>query len=242
MFNVAIVEDDDGEARLLVDSLARYAREHDGEGFRTTRFAAGEAFLDHRPDGCDLVFMDIMLPDCNGMQAARMLRRSDPDVPLVFITSMSQYAVDGYEVDALDFIVKPLRYPRFEQKMNRIMQSLALRRCASSSIMVATEAGRMQVPVASITYVEVQGHRVSMHLADGRGSLAVLGSASLSELASSLGAEGFALCNRCYLVNLAHVSSVGGEFAVVNGDRLLISKRRRKPFLDALTRYVGLRS
>ena len=78
----------------------------------------------YRPD-FDLVFLDIELPLLNGIETARRLRELDSVVALVFITNMEQYAVNGYEVDALDFVVKPINYYRFSSMMRKALRIIA---------------------------------------------------------------------------------------------------------------------
>ena len=107
MMHIAIVEDMAFDRKVLKDCLAEYARKNKAE-FHFTEFTDGAQLLAHYPEKLDLVFMDIMMGEMDGLTAARRLRRKDTEVLLVFVTSMVQYAVQGYSVDAMDFLVKAL--------------------------------------------------------------------------------------------------------------------------------------
>ena len=112
MIRVAIVEDEDIAARQLEQCLQQYESGHDIR-FSSCRFRDALEFLEQYQPLYDLIFMDIGMPGLDGMEAAVRLRAMDSVTPLIFVTSMVQYAVRGYEVDALDFVVKPVRYPTF---------------------------------------------------------------------------------------------------------------------------------
>ena len=109
MLRCAIVEDSPRELEHLKECLARYSAERDIP-LETTAFGDAASFLEHYRADYDIVFMDIELPGINGMEAAHRLREIDRQVILIFVTNMAQFAVKGYEVDALDYIIKPAQY------------------------------------------------------------------------------------------------------------------------------------
>ena len=104
MFKIAIVEDNRAAMEKLQGYLERYAQENN-EKFDIASFGDALAFLDSYRRIYDMVFMDIELPFINGMEAAQRLREIDKQVVLLFVTNMAQFAVKGYEVDALDYLV-----------------------------------------------------------------------------------------------------------------------------------------
>ena len=109
MFRIAIVEDEDACARLLEDYIRRYG-ETAGDAFRTDRFPNGLEFIENYRPVYDVILMDIRMPLVDGMEAARRLRAQDEETALIFVTNMAQYAIKGYEVQALDFMLKPVQY------------------------------------------------------------------------------------------------------------------------------------
>ena len=113
--NIAIVEDDGKEAEALLSYIKKYG-EKSGTSFDVKIFSDAENFLESYKQGLDIVFMDIELPGMNGMDASKRLRALDRSVTLIFVTNMARFAVNGYEVGAFDFIVKPVTYGSFEIK------------------------------------------------------------------------------------------------------------------------------
>ena len=234
MIKTAIVEDDDKTAADLAEMLGKFGEEQ-GVAIRVTRYAKGADFIAHYRQQFDIVLMDIELPDSSGMELAAQMRRGDPYTIIIFVTNLAQYAVKGYEVDALDFAVKPVTYPMLAMKMQRALGRLQMRAGQADKEITVKDGERvLRIRQADLTYVEVQGHRVIAHTTGA--TYRVRG--TLGGFEKELDAAGFQRCNNCYLVNLAHVSSVEGHTVTVGGDRLQISQPRRKAFIRALNAYL----
>lgn len=212
--------------------ITRYFSAHKEE-VSVLHYADASKFLwDYKMD-TDIVFIDIELPGINGMSAAHELRKLDKDVVLVFVTNMAQYAVNGYEVNAADYILKPVSYDSFAIKMTWISEKLKNRK--ESWISIATVGGLRRINVAMLMYVEIIGHKVVYHTTDGDYSV----TGSLKAVEQQLTESGnFSRCNNCYLVNLRYIRGIDGYEVNVGGDRLQISRARRKGFLEEVNRFV----
>ena len=232
MIRVLIAEDDAGCFRQLEQFLGDYSRET-GRAFHITRYDNGEDLVEHYRPEYDLLLLDVDMPFMDGMTAAGHIRKVDPEVVIVFVTNLAQYAIQGYSVNALDYILKPLNYFSFSQRLTRALRYVKKR--GNDYITVAVKGGALKLEVGSIYYIERLGRQLMFHTRDGVHA----SSATLQQMEEALGDKGFARCNKGYLVNLAHVSGVRDGCAVVQGDKLLISRGRRGPFLDALADYVG---
>ena len=230
--HVAIVEDSPAEAELLRSYFARFTKEH-GVEFTLTCFASGEEFLNKYRPAYDLVLMDIGLPGHNGMETAAALRERDRSVTLIFVTNMAQFAVKGYEVDAFDFVVKPVGYSNFALKLQRALNKLDTRR--DTEVLVTLSDSMVRLSASQIKYIEISGHRMVYHTTDGE----LYAYGNLKEVEASLGGGMFARCNNCYLVNLNYVRAVQGHTVTVGTDELQISRPRRKAFIQALNDYLG---
>ncbi len=231
MIYIAIVEDDDHDKTRLKKCLKKYEQEM-RQRFEIMEFSDGEDITTDYTAKYDLILMDIEMTFMNGMSAAQRIREMDPDVQLIFITNMPQYAIQGYKVNALDYILKPISYFSFAESMNR-----ALKRIGSSEkkyVVVATRSGKVKMDISDICYVEVLDHLLLYHTTDGlyeaRGTL----KDTLSQLD-----ERFFSCSRSYVVNLDHVEHYKGNELTVNGDVLTMSRGRRNAFLDALNVHMN---
>ena len=231
-YSVAIVEDMRETADKLRAYFERFGKEH-GLQFNISAFESAEGLLSRYRPVYDMVLMDIQLPGMNGMDAAFRLRALDATVTLIFVTNMAQFAVKGYEVDAFDFVVKPVAYPMFALKLQRALNKLGNQ--ADQSFMLTLENRAVRIASSQIRYIEVCAHRLIYHTTEGDYNVR----GSLKTVEAKRNPQVFARCNSCYLVNLAHVQSVDGYTAVVDGEALQISRSRRKSFVEQLGQYLG---
>jgi DNA-binding LytR/AlgR family response regulator len=232
MQKIAIIEDNPRDLEQILGFLTHYQQEHNLT-FSVISFKDPMKFLsEYRPD-YDLIFMDIELPPFNGIDIARRLRETDPVVALVFITNMEQCAVNGYEVDALDFVVKPINYYRFSSMMGKALRSF--RRRSEKEIVIRSSSKIARLPISQIFYVEIRDHLLIYH--STQGNLEAWG--KLSDLEKELLDFDFVRCSSSYLVNLRHIISVDGDTVNIAGDRLPISQRRRKTFYNDVTNYLS---
>ena len=227
MIRIAIVEDEDLEAKELEESLKRYEKEHD-EVFDIQRYRNGLLFLSDDKALFDLIFLDVEMPMMDGLKTAGRIREKDSQVVLVFVTKLFQYAVNGYEYNAADFIIKPIRYASFSLKMDKIQKKC--HHAADRYIQLKYSGGLRRLPVSELIYVELQGHRIIYHTDDG--DLTYYGNGKQVE--ETLSEEDFFRCNSGYFVNLKRVTGLDG-FTVSLGDtELQVSHSRKKAFMEAL--------
>lgn len=232
MLKAAIVEDDDAAAADLERCLRTYC-EKNKMTYTAERFSDGTSFLERYSPRFDLIFMDIKMPGMDGMAAARQLRQIDSVTSLIFVTSMAQYAVKGYEMDALDFIVKPVQYFSFEMKMRRAMQAVRMKK--GREVLLNVGGVTRVLPSAAIYYVEVMDHDLTYHTEEGL--FTVRG--KLSAVEAQLPGGIFFRCASAYLINLQHVTQVDADTVLVGGECLRISRGRKKELMVALAGFLG---
>ena len=230
MFRFAIVEDDDACADQLQKHLAQFAEENSVE-IRTDRFYDGLNFVEDYIARWDLIFMDIEMPLLDGMSAAQRIREVDDSVLLIFITNMAQYAIQGYEVRALDYVMKPVNYYAFAMKMRKVIRILD-QRTTQAVIVMDEEGNSRRVSLSEIQYIEVIGHQLIYH----RSGEAFHSFGTMKKLEEEYGKD-FARCNNCYLVNLRYVDGFSGNDVIVGGERLQISRAKKKDFQQRVSDY-----
>ena len=232
MYTIASVEDSPLEYEALSKAIDRFNAENKVE-IRLVHFKSAELFLSSFACNFDAIFLDIALPGISGMDLAKSIRKTDKDVTILFITSLAQFAINGYEVDAFDFIVKPIVYGDFEFKMKRLVRRLSTKE--SAKVVISTSAKQVAVSSSEIYFVEISGHTILYHTAHGDFEAYD----SLRNVESKLGAYNFVKCNSCYLVNLAYVDGVEGFDLLLKDHRLAISHPKKKDFMKTLNAYYG---
>lgn len=232
MLRIAIVEDELMYARQLEGFLRQYEEEKQ-EVFEIQRFTDGDEIVENYKAQFDIILLDIQMQFMDGMTTAEAIRKVDTEVILIFITNLRQYAIRGYEVDALDYVVKPISYFAFSERLNRAVKRLQKRK--QHTIVLKLRRGIARIDVADISYVEAQNHTLIYHTAGKN----IESSGTMKDAENMLSEFDFFRGNKGYLINLAHVDSVQDGFAVVRGEKLLLSRPRRNDFMEALTNYWG---
>ena len=169
----------------------------------------------------------------NGMTTARHIREVDSDVMILFITNMAQYAIHGYEVDAMDYILKPIQYFPFSKRLERALGRL--KKQEKRYLIIPVKGGTKKIEIHDIFYVESQRHNITVHTK----TEAFTFPATMREMEEKLLEYHFFRCNKGYLVSLNHVDSIVDGCAVVNGAHLLISRGRKNEFMEALAEFMG---
>ncbi len=232
MVRIALVEDDDSCRRELMEYLDRFAQES-GERFSVAAFTDGAEIAEGYTAGYDIILMDIAMSYMDGMSAAEAIRQVDDEVVIIFITNMPQFVMAGYSVGALDYVLKPVSYFAFSQRIQRALARMKKR--AEKYISIPFRGGMRKLAVSRIAYVEVRDHDLTYHT-DGE-TLPAKG--TLSEAQALLNSDCFFRCNKCYLVNLEYVDGVDNTCILVGGDRIQVSRARKKALMDALNNYIN---
>ena len=231
MIRIAIVEDNTEEMQLMKSYVDRCSKER---GFLCTvdSYTDGDGIVEGIHAGYDLIIMDIELPLINGMDAAEEIRKMDQDATIIFVTHNPNYAIRGYKVQALDYLLKPVQYKAFDEVMER---ALAQRSSNSKKyIRVKIRSGTVKLDVSQIRYVDVLDHYLCYHTSEGD----IKTKASMRDAVKALEEEPFFQCNKAFLVNLAYVDGISGNDLIIGSERIPVSRARKKAFLEAMNQYL----
>lgn len=234
MYHIAIVEDEKEFSDQLIEYLRQYEKENEVE-IKVSVFYDGESILHEYSSNYDAVFLDIQMPGIDGMQTAKAIREMDEEVVLMFITNMAQYAISGYSVGALDFVMKPINYYTFAMKVGRVLKRVQKKEKEQHTIILQLSDGMKKLDIKQIYYVEIQNRMLHYHTDEGE--YVVKG--TMQSVEKQLENSSFAKCNHWYMVNLMHVKEVRKNLAIVGTFELEISRRNKNGFLKALTEYLG---
>ncbi len=229
---VAVVDDVPRDAQLLVRYLQQFQGEQ-GISIQIVPFYSSIDFLEEYDGAYDIVFLDIEMPGSDGLTTAREIRNRDDAVAIIFITNMAQYAIRGYEVNAVDFMVKPVGYFNFAQKLAKAIRFLHRR--SQRTILLTGEDGVIRLAVSDIWYIEKDRDNLIYHVRQGtfrkRGTMK-----AEKELLRGLP---FEECTVGCLVNLEAVQQISREYVYLKEERLPLSRRMKKDFTQSYIDFAG---
>ena len=234
MLKITILEDQPDQAERLSAMLNRYSAAHEDFSYSLQYYDQSIQLLTEYHCDTDVLFLDIQLPDMLGIDVAKRIRAIDDRVMIIFITMLTQYAIEGYSVGAFDYVLKPVRYEEFSAKLDRACRILS-HRSTAMTIDVRTKEEVRRISVDDITYIEISNHDVMIHTPQD----IYKQWGNLKTYEEMLGGVHFVRCNACYLVNLKYVKGIHGDVVQVHQEGLTISKSKRKDFMAAVARYKG---
>ncbi len=235
MVKIGIFEDDDNDARLLMDLIEKYRQDlNEKEVFEVTRKENCTELADDCKTLYDILFFDIDMPYINGMEAAKKIFEYDKEVTIIFVTNLEQYAIQGYQVNALGYLLKPLNYARLKEIMDRCLRKQK-KKIAEQKTITLKGGNIIRIQKNDILYLEVIGHTMNYHTLYGNYQVRK----KLSDEEDNFISSGFARCNRGCLVNLAHIKKIDKTTVLVGEDNLPISRGQQKSFMDAFLKYLS---
>ena len=234
--NVLVV-DDELPAR---QELAYLLRQDDriGEVFDAGSGADALRTLEHHP--VDAIFLDIRMPGLTGLDLARVLARFRSSPPVVFVTAYDDHAVDAFDLNAVDYLLKPVRSNRLAEAVRRVVEARDSGRSSDEpeDETIPVELGGVIrfVSRSAVRFVEAHGDYARLHTANGSHLVRI----PLTTLEERWAAAGFVRIHRSLLVSVRHISEVhfeGGRCSVVvDGTRLQVSRRHTRQLRDLLVR------
>ena len=232
MIKFAICDDEPMMAQDLAGHLADYMKENLITAYSVSSFPDGRALLD-TIDCFDVIFLDIQMEQPDGMETARLLRRRGDHSLLVFVTVLKEFVFDAFQVEAYDYLLKPLDSARFKKTMDRVLRSLEQR--TAEAVVIQRGTGCEVVLLSDIVYCEVLGRKIYLHKNDGTVSDYY---DKLEDLERRVDGR-FFKCHRSYLVNLDYVRGCqDGQVLLSQGERIPASRLRERELTQALLRYM----
>jgi DNA-binding LytR/AlgR family response regulator len=210
----------------------RYQAEND-VSFELTFFNDGDEITSDYKASYDIIFMDIEMKRLDGYTAAQKIRSFDKDVIIIFVTNMAGYAIKGYSVDALSFIVKPVTYFALKEELNKSIERLKSKK--EQFIVLPIENGIIKQNIKDILFLESFKHYVAVQTKNQSVTIR----STMKQMEARLQDNHFVRCDNSYLVNLAYVDSVADSTIYIGQYQLKISRPRKKYFMDALALYMG---
>lgn len=235
MLYIAICDDESVEVEYLT-ALTREWAKASGTAVSVASYASAEQFLLSVAAPPDILLLDIQMGEMDGMALARRIRRDNGYTQIIFITGLTEFMADGYEVEALHYIVKPIHRERLFSLLTKAAERLGKR---EETLLVQTRDDSVRILHKDILYIEAFAHYVLIALTgsdfETRSAVetrnvigprsAVESRAKISEMEAAL-KNGFVRCHRSYLVGLRHVNRIGKTKIILDGGKVIPLSRR----------------
>ena len=233
MLHIAICDDEMDFVAYLTGLLDQYATET-GVEIKVTAYYDGMELIEKYDTTIDLIFLDIQMRLVNGLRAAERVRQMDEKVGIIFLTTLTQYGLEGYKYQATNYIIKPIRYARLKEEMKQWLERH--RQDDSPFIVVANDAGKFKVFLKSLRFIETFNRNLLLHTDQEN----IICYKKMKELETELVQHGFVRCHSGYLVNLFYVKRIEKlDIILTTGERVPISQPKRKEFMERLADYWG---
>lgn len=233
MLHIAICDDEKDFVTYLTGLLNQYAVET-GVEMKVSAFYDGMELIESYDTTIDLIFLDIQMKLVNGLRTAERIRQIDEKVGIIFLTTLTQCALEGYKYQAANYIIKPIRYVRLKAEMDQWCKRN--KKNDSPAIVVANDSGKYKIFLHTLRYVETFNRNLLLHTDQEN----IICYKSMKEMEQELVTHGFVRCHTSYIVNLFFVKGVNKlELTLITGEILPISQPKRKQFMEQLAEYWG---
>lgn len=233
MTHIAICDDEKSFVAYMNELVTRYAAET-GQEIKISLYYDGMELIERYDSSIDLIFLDIQMKLVDGLRAAERIRRMDEKVGIIFLTTLTQYGLEGYKYQAFNYIIKPIKYVRLKAELDQWMKKH--QKEENPAIAVANDTGKYRVFLKSLRYLETYKRNLLLHTEQEE----IICYKSMKEMERELAGQGFVRCHTSYIVNLFYVKGVKKlEIELVSGEKVPISQPKRKEFMEKLADYWG---
>ena len=233
---IAICDDDSQELNRISSFIDTYKRIRNVPLIYSTFLSAAELVSKVSSEGYNILFLDILMPGINGMQAAHEIRSIDAEVKIVFLTTSPEFAVESYEVKAYDYILKPVSKDKLFSLLDAVF---AEEQMLMEGLTIKTQSGIARILFSRLAFVEIMNKKLYFNMADN----------SVQEVTSSLAAfeekllarSEFVKVHRSYIVNLWQVSELRSNEIITNsGKTVPVSRLLYKSVREAYMKHLFL--
>lgn len=235
MITIAVCDDSEAAVLNLSGMFELYAKEA-GKDIKIYKFYSGLKLLEQYTGNYDIIFLDIKMPHMNGLETAGNIRKRDRKVSIIFLTSLVHHALEGYKVQALNYIIKPISYKRLKIELDDWLHKQS--QDLEPFIVIKNDKGNYKVLLNDLAYIETSNRNALVHTKSEN----LICYKKLKILEMELNNHGFVRCHSSYIVNLAYIENIEKMDAkLITGEVVPISQTKKKDFMQRLARYWGER-
>jgi DNA-binding LytR/AlgR family response regulator len=220
IINIAIVDDEEIQVELLEKLVKSWAFDK-AVRVCVERFHSAESFdfAYSMNKKYNILLLDIQMKGQSGIDLAKKIRTEDEIINIIFITAVADYISEGYDVAAINYLIKPIKEEKLYLCLDRAISKLPKE---VETILINLEGGILKVEQNKITYIEAFAHSVELHTKDKNYTIRK----SISVIEKELNRQRFIRCHRSYIVGLAYISKIGtSELELDGGEKIPISRR-----------------
>lgn len=225
MIRIAICEDEKEQQELLKNYIEKIFEKLYIK-YSLDIFNSGEELLEKYSKDIDLILLDIQLGEINGMDTARKIRVLDNNVEIIFITSLVEYALEGYKVRAYRYLVKPVKYEDIKENIINCIKEVEIK---NKYIIIKKQGHQIKLDINEITYIEVQKETITIHTLNGVYKI----NGTMNNIEKEIDCSRFFRCHKSFLVNLEHIKIIKQYIAILeNNEEVPVSRYRFKETKD----------
>lgn len=233
MIKFAVCDDEPFMEKEISQYVSKYMEEQQTTAYQIDHYLSGQLLLEGKCD-FDIVFLDIQMEQPDGMKTAKILRQQKNHSLIIFVTVSKECVFDSFEVQAYDYLVKPIDYGRLKRTLDRAV--LTLKQRALQRIVVRRGTSYEVIPLSTVVYCEVQGRKIYIHREDGAETDCY---GKLHDFEQHVDGR-FFKCHRSYLVNLDYVRGIReGQIVLPQGVAIPVSRLRERELTAALLRRMN---
>lgn len=233
MIRIALCEDEKPQLEYITELINRYAKENH-KTFQIDAYTSAEQFLFKQEDEepYDLFILDIQLGQMSGMDLAKKIREKDKDVRIIFLTGLKDYAIEGYEVGAVRYLLKPVQEQVLFELLSKFSDEIETEEI--KYFLYQASGYTKRIPLSDIYYIESEGHYVNIHTAKENNRWKT----SLSSVIENFEKKDFAMVRRGLYANVSHIERIGRTECILdNGETLPVSRSGYRELNQAFIAY-----
>jgi len=234
ILNIAIVEDNK-QAQENLKSYINKISEEMNQPVNISTFDDGLIFVDQFANEFDIIYFDVEMKYMDGMTAAKKIREKDSQVLIVFVTNHAQVAIQGYSVEATDFLLKPLSQFTFEEHFKKIVKKITSQNKIESSIVLKVSGTMKRINQNTIKYVQSQGHYIDFITIDDTYTIID----TMKNTEGRLDPQLFFRSSNSFIVNFNYIDKVEKNTVFIDDEQIQISRAKKKEFMERFTLFLG---
>ncbi|ROR29126.1 LytTR family two component transcriptional regulator [Mobilisporobacter senegalensis] len=233
MITVVICDDEQAFINRMKEYIKRFSEENKEE-FSVREFTSGQTLLNSYNANFQIIFLDIKMPELDGIETAKRIRQMDSNVIIIFLTSLVKYVLAGYSVNAANYLIKPLEYKKFKIEMEKaVIKAVSIK---NGYITVKNDKGFFKIYLSTLKYIETYQRNTMIHTTKED----IISYKKMQDHEKDLEGYPFVRCHTSYIVNMQYIESVvGNDLTLSSGEIIPISKQKKKDLMQNLAEYLG---